>query len=38
MTSTGADLQAFARLIEARTPWLDQVVIIARTLGNSRID
>jgi hypothetical protein len=28
MTSTGADLQAFARLIEALTPWLDQVVII----------
>lgn len=28
MTSTGADLQAFARLIESLTPWLDQVVII----------
>jgi hypothetical protein len=28
MTSTGADLQAFALLIESLTPWLDQVVII----------
>ena len=28
MTSTGTDLQAFARLIESLTPWLDQVVII----------
>jgi len=28
MTSTGADLQAFARLIESLTPWLDQMVII----------
>jgi hypothetical protein len=28
MTSTGADLRAFARLIESLTPWLDQVVII----------
>jgi hypothetical protein len=28
MTSTEADLQAFARLIESLTPWLDQVVII----------
>jgi len=28
MTSTGADFQAFARLIESLTPWLDQVVII----------
>jgi hypothetical protein len=27
MTLTGADLQAFARLIESLTPWLDQVVI-----------